>query len=449
MTVEVDSTRLAILKMNPSTPQPAGIAFTSRVTGRDVPFTVCKSPSKQDREVAARMVRFNATSGDALDSSVPPTCRYPSNLFLTKKWRALIDFQQFWHNSVNGYAIYAIIAEKHMNLNNVNGSAKIMNIKEFSTSIGVSTATVSRAFSQNGRISEKTRQMILEKAMELGYRANVHARSLTSRSTDSIALFYPSLIKGEPDYFISEVMLGINEKAVSENLHLQIYPIPEDFESYMDFYGDVILGGGVGGIIVIYGTEASTRIIEMAKVGEVACIGIGPIDTAENVISYSIREGARQAGRYFNRLGCKAPVFVGGLNDAPKIDGFKEGLCESSRALILDEGGSTFQHGATAFERLSRNDVCMDAVFCANDVLAIGFIQAAIRKGWNIPDDVAVIGCDDVRLARYYVPALTTVRFHEYDIGERSVINLTRLIEGKSCPADDVIDSELIIRDSA
>jgi LacI family transcriptional regulator len=155
------------------------------------------------------------------------------------------------------------------------------------------------------------------------------------------------------------------------------------------------------------------------------------------------------AGRHFRESGKKKPVYIGGLSDKRKRDGFKSGLGTLSSKLHLDCGGSTFLDGYNSFARIAGSVPGADCVLCANDILAMGFIKAALANGKEIPEDIAVIGFDDLRISQYFSPALTTIRLHMDAIGEKSVHLLSRMMNGEKLTAVEKIDCELIVRDSA
>jgi len=324
-----------------------------------------------------------------------------------------------------------------------------INIKKFSAMLGVSTATVSRAFSDKGRISSDTRRRIRKKAKELGYHPNIHASSLSRKHSRTIALFYPALIKGEPDYFITEIILGANEYAAAKNIPLQIHPLATEPNRYSESYLDILFNSSIDGIIVIYGNREASEIISLAKSVKIPYVIIGEIKGEEtNSVFYPIEQGAELAGRHFCKNGKSKPIFIRGINDLPKIQGFKSGLQGNEDQLKIDKGGTTFAHGEAAFNRIIKKWPQTDCVFCANDILAIGFIRAALSTGIKIPEQIAVIGCDDVRLARYYHPALTTINLFQYDLGKSSVSQLLRLMAGEKI-MQKFIPCELVLRESA
>ncbi len=328
---------------------------------------------------------------------------------------------------------------------------KRLNIKEFSQELGVSTATVSRAFSTKGRISKETRYYIHQKAIELGYRANANARNLILQKSDSIGFFYPSLIKEEPDYFISEIMLGINEAVLDMEMRLHIYPFSVSGDNLSETYKTLILDGALDGVIIHGGTKEANDLISIAEKGDVPYIAISDIEKpTKGYVGFDTAEVTRRVGSYFLDSGRKHPAFISGLQDQRKLKGFKKGLDKLSKKLQIDNGGSTFQDGFDAFERVIKQNSEIDCVFCANDVIAIGFMSAAIEKGISIPEELSVVGCDDIKFAKYNSPPLTTIRIPKYKLGEKAVTKLIEIIENKSkVKASCLLSCELIERKSS
>ncbi len=322
-----------------------------------------------------------------------------------------------------------------------------LNIKEFASRLGISTATVSRAFGTKGRISEKTRRMIISKSESLGYRANYHARNLITRKSHVVAFFYPPLIKGEPDYFISEIMFGVSGATSLNANPLQVHPL---YPESMDFCKDVILNGSISGIIVTAGTAESAELVKTARNAALPCVVIGHMSGENNcAVTFDNSRGAMLAGKYFKDTGRKCPAYIGGIFDRRKREGFKAGFGPHASNILFDNGGSTFQDGFSSCERVLKAAPETDCVLCANDILAIGFIKAALSKGCKVPGDIAVIGFDDIKIAKYFSPALTTVRLHLDEIGEKSVNLLKRIMDGGKNVSGESIDCELIVRDSA
>lgn len=321
-------------------------------------------------------------------------------------------------------------------------------IKDFAEKLGVSTATVSRALNDTGRISEKTRKFIKEKADELGFRANIYASQFRTRQSNTVGFFYPVAGSSDPGYFISEIMSGVSDEAVKAGKNLQIYPFREDGDN-MRYYSDSILNGSLSGIIVVTGSKAAAELVQTAKDSSVPFMAVGSIKGAsENCVIFNNENGARLAGKYFLNTGRRKPVYVEGYLDTKKKKGFQEGLEGIASSLVFDQGGCSFNDGFQAFERIYANRPDTDCALCANDVLAIGFIKAAEAKGLKVPKDIAVIGFDDVKISRFYSPALTTIALNQHEAGRRAFKKLILLIGGEKKMANEVMASDLILRDS-
>jgi len=328
---------------------------------------------------------------------------------------------------------------------------KKLTIKDFAEILGVSTATVSRAFSSKGRISDETRQHIISKAKELGYRANIHARNLSGSNSSTIALYYPELNSEEPDYFISEIMMGINNTLSKNGKNLQINPLPFDTsEAILDLCKDQILSGAVAGIIIVAGAKSSRELYDCAKNCGMPCVIIGYMsDVKYNNVLFDNKYGAFLAGRYFKNTGRKHPAYLGGQLDKRKQNGFRDGLQLQNNEIIKVGSGFGFRDGYQALDFIADNHPEIDCVLCANDSMAMGFIKAALTRKIKIPQDIAVIGYDDIRPARYFTPALSSVTLKLYDIGENAALLLERIIKGEKNIQTEIIECDLVVRESS
>lgn len=327
---------------------------------------------------------------------------------------------------------------------------KRINIKEFAQHVGVSTATISRAFSEKGRISEKTRQRILRKADELGYRANFHARNLSSQQTKTIGLFYPEVGTDHPNYFLQELELGIQTVLLNNGKLLQTHPLPPDHpDERFKIVLETILCGGLDGVIVVAGSETATKLIATARSVNLPYMVIGHMkDEATYCIQFDSRNGACLAGNYFRKTGKKHPVYISGYLDTQKKRGFAEGMQTAADQLPILTGGHTFNDGMSAFHNLRAQRPETDCVLCANDTLAAGFIRAAITAGVSIPEDLAVIGFDDVTFARYITPSLSSVSLQLQTVGSCAANNLLTQLNGEEIHME-LIACDLLIRESS
>ncbi|MDD5697570.1 MAG: LacI family DNA-binding transcriptional regulator [Victivallaceae bacterium] len=330
-------------------------------------------------------------------------------------------------------------------------TVKKLTIKEFAALLGVSTATVSRAFSSKGRISAETRRRIITRAKESGYRPNIHARNLSTSASSAITLYYPEFSNEEPDYFIAELMLGINRTLAKYGKILQISPFPlETSEVILDLCRDQILSGAAAGIIIIAGSKTSRELYECAAGCGMPEIVIGHMrEVRYNNVWFDNRRGAFLAGRYFRETGRRHPAYLGGVLDRRKQNGFSEGFQLPESEIIKAGSGFGFRDGYRILDIIAAEHPETDCILCANDVMAMGFIAAARERGIRIPQDIAVIGYDDIHPARYYSPALSSVSLQLTRLGEAAALSLERLIGGTTDLPPELIECELIIRESS
>ena len=323
-----------------------------------------------------------------------------------------------------------------------------MDIKSFAAAIGVSTATVSRAFGGAGRINEETRRRILDAAEEMGYYASFHARNLGKKHSGSIAFFYPELYTDEPDYFISEIVLGINRTLRHDRL-FHVTPFDEDDERLISNSREQILDGRISGAVIISGTDGAASLAELARKSRIPYVIIGksaPGDT--NTVDFDNGHGASLAGRYFRDTGRKHPAYISGHLDRPKKLGFASGFGVRPDEILESPGGAGFQYGGQAADIIFSSHPDIDCILCANDIIAIGFIKRAAALGIKIPQDIAIIGFDDIAISRNYIPELSTVSLHLHRLGVEAGKMLEAQFDASNIQPSIQVRCDLIIRES-
>ncbi len=338
-------------------------------------------------------------------------------------------------------------------------------ISDIADKLGLSAATVSNALNGKKNVGEKTRGKVVAMAKKLGYNPpkrnaeknatpshRKHATRHTRKHEEarSVAFLFPSLIENELDYFMSEINLGIREAARDYDLDPHMLPFQMALGSKdLNFLKDSISNGHLFGAITIACGGISDTLVATAKKAKVPVVEIRPDRKAQKgAVTFDIERGAELAGKRFLEMGAAYPAFVGGLSDQTKKIGFRKGLGPLAKAVVEDQGGTTFHDGRLAFERLDPLENPIDAVLCANDSIAIGFMKAALESGLDIPEDISVIGCDDVRVAQFYHPSLTTIRLNPMEIGRSAVELLKRIVE-KNDDTGVLVGCSLIMRDSA
>jgi DNA-binding LacI/PurR family transcriptional regulator len=314
---------------------------------------------------------------------------------------------------------------------------------------GVSIATVSRVLNNSDRITAETRAKVLEAMQELGYRPSAAARGLARSTTETIALLFPE-VSGP---FFSEIIRGIETEARRHRYHLLIYGLhgAGQEDQLLTF-----LSSRVDGMIL--GSHCGAPYIQRLQEQGVPFVLLNQRLEGQAVdsIETSSFEGAYQAVDHLIEHGYASIAFVAGpassRQNQIRLAAYHQALrdrewTEDPRWIV--EGHYVERGGERAMEVLLALSQPPRAVFAANDQMAIGAIDAIRACGLSVPDDVAVVGFDDLPVAAYIHPALTTVRRSVRESGELAVQLLIRRIEQPTSPAEHVVlPTELVVRRS-
>ncbi len=331
-----------------------------------------------------------------------------------------------------------------------------MDIREFSEIVGVSTATVSRAFSGRGRISKKTQERILEEARKHGFAPNINARRLSSKFSGVIGLYYTFGEEIIFDYYNMELAQEI-AKACAErgiSLHL-VLRSPSQPDAQLN---NLIAGKGLDGVIIVADSERSLDGLEKV-IADCPTIVISNQVWAKNpstgFIHLDFESGIEQAVKQLVKLGHRRIGFIRGLADETKFKAFKAALehygLKPNEALIAN-GPKTIEDGQRAVGELLKKKV--DAVVCCTDLLAIGALQGAAKLGLSTPDQLSIVGMDDLALASQTSPSLASIGVPRSKIAASALQMLENVMnasEGKGAPAPQfmhTVNTFFVERDS-
>ncbi len=285
-------------------------------------------------------------------------------------------------------------------------------LRDLAKDLDVSVATVSRAFHEGVTIAEETRQLVLKRAGELGYRPNPLARSLITKRTHIAGIVAADITNP----FYPEVLNGLAEKLQSIDMNVMLMQASpsrssdEALRILLRYQPDVaiMLAATLSSEAAEACQQAGTPVIFFNRY---ASDGGSWAVTCDNV------KGGQQVADYMLDLGHKRLAYVAGRRDASTtVDRWRgfQGRCKrrgASDPIYEEAGAFSYQAGYAAAQRLFARKVRPDAVFGANDIVALGIIDAARREfGLRIPEDVAVIGFDDIPMAAWPPYALTTLR---------------------------------------
>ncbi len=303
-------------------------------------------------------------------------------------------------------------------------------IKDVAREANVSVATVSRALNGHDNVAEPVRKLVRDVAKRLRYTPHAAARSLSSRSTQTLGVVLPDLY-GE---FFSELMRGIDGVATAHRWHLLVSSYHGDAQQR----GAVLqaMRGRVDGVLVLSPYAGDTEAL-VEDLPDIPCVLINtPLaDAALPVFSVDDHAGAMAMTRHLLASGYRRIAFIGGPernHDAQqRLRGFREVMAAAGAQATAIELPGAFDEasGHQAGLALLALPELPDAVFAANDMMALGCLYALQQAGVRVPAQVAVAGFDDIPLARFVHPSLTTMQVSIAGLGEQAMTHLLQLIQ--------------------
>ena len=323
-------------------------------------------------------------------------------------------------------------------------------IHDVAARAGVSVATVSRVLNGKELVREETSQQVRAAAKSLRYVPNVAARSLSIRRTQTIGVVLPD-VHGE---YFSEVIRGIDVDARRGGYHILVsgsHSDPAEMLAVVE-----AMRGRVDGLIVMAPDLAPSALREQL-VTDTPLVLLSSVDDAHDAITIDNYGGARQMMQHLITLGHRHIAFIKGPannGDArERLRGYRQAMrgiggTAASRALELD-GDFTERAGHDACSVLTEMKPRPTAVFAANDSMAVGVLAALTECGIDVPREMTVTGFDDIPIAHYVTPALTTVRVDIAEVGRRAFALLHDAIEESNQPKrQECIRTALVVRKS-
>jgi DNA-binding LacI/PurR family transcriptional regulator len=319
---------------------------------------------------------------------------------------------------------------------------------------GVSRATVSRVVNGSSTVSPGIRAAVARAVDELGYVPNPAARSLVTQRTDSVALVVsesPTRVFSDDPFFSATVRgISLELEAADRQLVLMLTGSEPGYARVERYVG----GGHVDGVLLLSLHAADPLPAILARKGVPTVIGGRPLGPSPlHYVDNDNLGGAERAVRHLLGVGRRRIATIAGPQDMSagidRLAGYRNALRDSDRRSIVAVGAFTRESGEAAMAQLLTDDPDLDAVFVANDMMAIGALRALRQAGRRVPDDVAVVGFDDNDLARYTEPPLTTVRQDMTEMGREMVRQVLPLIACADPGPPVVLSTELVVRASA
>ena len=319
-------------------------------------------------------------------------------------------------------------------------------IRDVARKAQVSVASVSRALNGFENVSDETRARVAEAVKELGYVPHAGARSLSLARTNAIGVVLPAL-HGE---FFSEIVRGMDQVASARGYYLLL----SNMHSESAGGGAAVLRalrGRVDGLLLMAPHIRDHELVEAMPAGlptllintrgqPAGCAGIH-LDNAA---------GARAVAEHLLALGRKRIVHIAGpegnIDAQERAEAFRAAVAQPGVKLETIQGDFYEESGERAVKTLLGKGAEFDAIFAANDNMAIGALTALREAGLRVPEDVAVAGFDDIPLAKHL--GLTTVRVRIAELGQEALERLFEIMAARDGGGDELHAPELIVRAS-
>ena len=316
---------------------------------------------------------------------------------------------------------------------------------------GVAQSTVSRAFDPNSRISTETRARVMTAAAELGYQPNVIARSLITQRTDIVGIVMANLTAS---HFYPGVLERFTHRLQEMGKQVLLLNAPPGRS--VDEMLPRVLGYQVDALIIASLTPGNETIDVSNRVGRpVILFNRYVTDTSASVVCCDNIQGGRLAADFLVDAGHKQIAFIAGPENTTTNLMREKGFTEQLRArgfsdIIRDQSAYSYEAGREAARRLLSSDNPPEAVFCAADIIALGVMDVArYELGLQIPDDLSVVGFDDIPTAGWPAYDLTTIRQPVDEMITATLELLARDEDEMPNNEIEVLPVELIVRGSA
>lgn len=329
-------------------------------------------------------------------------------------------------------------------------------IKDIAKITGFSVTTVSRALNGYSDVSDKTKKKIKAAATELNYSPNVLARSLVMNKTKTIGLLVSGLTRESvKDNFTYEVMCGINDYVGQIDYDLVVFntsTTKQKEKSYTQLCRERRVEG-----VIIQGIKTDDIYLQEIINSDIPCVLVDiPIETETvGYVTTDNIQGAKQAVEYLINNGHKHIAMINGHSKAIvsklRFEGYSHALVEAGieiKAEYVRDGAFKEDVALKVAKELLINNREISAIFCASDLMALGVLKAAKELNIDVPKQLSVIGYDDIILASYTTPTLTTIAQDKYQMGYEATKLLISILEGGKIEHSRILSNKLIIRES-
>ncbi|NSW76028.1 MAG: LacI family DNA-binding transcriptional regulator [Candidatus Atribacteria bacterium] len=328
-------------------------------------------------------------------------------------------------------------------------------IRDVAREAGVSQSTVSHFLNHTASLSPETKQRIREAIKKLHYRPHLVARNFKKRRTASLGLFIPDIT----NLFYAELSRGVADAAREKGYSVILYSTSYQREMEKSFI-ELVEQGQVDGVVVSYSLIEDSLWNRLFDCGvPLVLVDIYPFTSRYPSVVMDNEKGMEMAIDYLHGLGHTEIAYLGEppyvLTLVKRQRSFlasmqKRGFSVKEKWVLVEERTqlNRVEIGFSLGKRLLQNQSLPTAVVASSDLVAIGAMKAFLSAGMKIPEDISVVGFDDILLASYFHPSLTTIRQPKYEMGKMGVEFLLRLVEGESAFQNAILEPLLVERNS-
>ncbi len=327
---------------------------------------------------------------------------------------------------------------------------KMATIKDVAKLAGVATSTVSYVLNNSKSLKKETQQRVLDAVETLEYKPNLIARSLKTRKTSTIGIIVPDIANA----FFTEIIRGIEDISEQNNHNVILcntYENPEKEEKYLI----TLLSRDIDGLIFV-GTGKNPRILSNIKDISIVVVDRRLGNAFSSVVVNNEKGGYIAASHLLERKHEEILLLTGPLS----INTYFERLTGYLRALqkagmnrnemLIHECEVSYDGGQRIMQEILMQEIDFGSIFATNDLIALGAYNTLLQNNVRIPDDILLIGFDDIPTAHIITPGLTTVKQPTYQIGTKASTLLFNQLYNKDQQVEHIIlEPELVIRQTA
>lgn len=334
------------------------------------------------------------------------------------------------------------------------GKSNRTTIKDIARECGVSLSTVSLVLNNNPRISQSTREKVLEAIERYQYQPNAFASSLASRSSHVISVVVPHLNHVFSDVYFGEIVSGVYEHATELGYKVLLDVSNHRFIHSREFIR-MMKSRRVDGVLFVGSSMYDEYLMELEHSGYPFVLINHFFPHRElNYVMADYAQSADIAARHLFDLGHRHIGILAGTTTHTALtfrNQFTKACAElgiPSEHLIWADGWFTEQGGYEGAEWLLQSQPQITAIMAGNDKMAIGAMRYLSRRGLRVPQDMSVIGMDDIPPAQFTTPGLTTIRHDLYKLGSLAVDGVLAIFKKQASTLQDILPVDLVERES-